>query len=136
MLKPKGSKLKEIQLDVLEGNMEGTIWSESESIFEAADIFADFMEEFDKVNNEVKKTNSKLLNDAQKIKSEKITAKDKVTSLLDPQRAQNISIMLAKFGKRSLSEIAQALKDFNAEVLGLGIFLNLISNYLFNYLII
>lgn len=30
-----------------------------------------------------------------------------VESALDPQRAQNINIMLAKFGKRSLDAIAQ-----------------------------
>jgi hypothetical protein len=117
--KPKGPKLKEIQLDILEGDVEGTIWSESESIFESNELFADFMEEFDKVKKEVKKSNSKLL-DSIKVKPELKTTKTKVTSLLDPQRAQNISIMLAKFGKRNITEITGSLQDFNAEALGIG----------------
>ncbi len=41
-------------------------------------------------------------------------------SILDPQRAQNINIMLAKFGKQSLFQVAKAVDAFQADDLGLA----------------
>eukprot|EP01033_Poteriospumella_lacustris_P005565 gene5565-3976_t len=43
-----------------------------------------------------------------------------VESALDPQRAQNINIMLAKFGKRSLDAIAESVVNFDVAAVGVA----------------
>jgi len=102
------SKIKQIPLDELPVNaIEGTIWQDNlESFLPVEELFHDMDKEFAIIKLEKPKGKAVPASVAKTPKPE---------GALDPQRSQNINIMLAKFGRRTVTEIVQGILEFDAE---------------------
>lgn len=115
-------KIKQAHMDCLD-SIDGTIWGDSlENLVPIDEIFHDIDDEFLIVPASASKT-KKLANAGKPTDTGKFgknsSAVKKSESILDPQRSQNVSIMLAKFGRRTITEIIQAIVVFDAEAMGL-----------------
>ena len=114
--KPKGTgaKTKTIYWDAMEDEgIEGTLWSFDVSRMLPSNevLFSDIEEVFSIENN--KKLNLKVTDGADISQTRK-------KMFIDPQRGQAIGIMLAKFGKRSVEDIAAAIQALNLSALGIS----------------
>jgi hypothetical protein len=122
----KKPKLKQLHLQPLP-NLTGTFWeSTNEPFFKSDELFDDLEEEFLIGGLKPKKLafqqagGSRSTAAASGKNTPGSSKAAQVESALDPQRAQNINIMLAKFGKRSLDAIAQSVINFEATSIGLA----------------
>lgn len=106
---PPKPKLKQVFLTSL-ASIEGTFWSEPlESFIAAEELFDDIEEEFAIGGPKKQKL---PFGAASKAPPKAVAKAAKPTeTVLDPQRGQNINIMLAKFGKKSLESIAEVSKS-------------------------
>lgn len=109
---------KKINLDCY-SDIDGTIWSEQlDSLYTEDALFSDLVEEF----------NNGIIQKRRKSIRAKSTLKAKPT-YLENVREQNISIMLTKFGKRHVTDICNAVLEFNTDFIGINS-LTLMTKYL------
>lgn len=120
--------LKTVPLEaVAPTDISGTIWDEPLEMEIHCDVlFPDLEEDFAR-NPKKKPTKATsaaaLLQKRESLKSRRsrmsiVPTGQKEMSFLDRQRVQNLSIMLAKFGRREMSTIARAVQLFDIEALG------------------
>lgn len=118
---PAGPKMKQIYLEKLP-SIEGTLWADaSDQLIEPSVLFDDLEEEF--IANKPKpkpklSQTAALIPGSAKSPTKGPGAKSQEKTVLDPGKAQNMNIMLAKFGKRNLFDIAQSICSFEAEKIG------------------
>lgn len=129
-----GSKLKQLYLTNITISCEGTLWQDlkdNNELINPNDLFNDVEEQFttDKsILNKVKKPNQISFDSKNNHLNEIKPMKEVIRSnVLDVQRAQNINIMLAKFGKRNYFDLSQAILNFEAEKIGYSIISSLIQ---------
>jgi len=125
-----GSIRKRIALDVMP-SVEGSLWDEPFELFVPWEVlFADFEDEFlrakpakiDRKSLSMKNSKTSGSGTQGRVLS---TQKAREESVLDPHRVQNLSIMLAKFGRKNIAEISNAVRSFDGEALGLSAVLSL-----------
>lgn len=114
--KPAGPKMKGVYWDVLK-DTSGTIWEEKKDAADdiaVQELFPDLEAEFVTKPPAAKKK-------AAKVES----SKPKVVSLIDGQKAQNMSISLARYPPRE--KLADMLLEFDEQGLGLDVIQGLLS---------
>jgi len=109
---PKGPQMKKLHWEVLKST-EDTIWGDIETNEETpetlTELFPDIKDNFE-ISKIVKKES----------KEEGKSKKGAKVSLIDGKRSMNMNVMLAQFGKRSMTEIQRILIDMDGESIGIG----------------
>eukprot|EP01034_Spumella_vulgaris_P022019 gene22019-28113_t len=128
---PSKPKLKQLFLVGL-AKVEGTLWESNDMDVNPSVLFEDFLDEFEANKAKpVVKSFGGGPGGASPLKSvlngKGAAKKSAAESLLDPQRAQGINIMLTQFGRRSIFDVAKAVDSFDAVSLPLERINNLLS---------
>ena len=119
---PSGPKMKQVYWDQItdDSTLQKSLWHKDIPTLPSTEaLFEDIVEMFGA------KVNTKLAvggadKDSGRGKGSNTKQPKKIKMFLDPQRGQAIGIMLAKFGKRSADDIAQAIKSLNTQAMGLS----------------
>lgn len=116
---PAKPKVKQAALAALP-SIEGTFWAEPQDVLlPIGELFDDLEEQF--LVGVKKKKSIAMHGGAKKTAANPLKKAAAVQEgVLDPQRSQNINIMLAKFGKRSMESIAESIMNFEADALGIS----------------
>eukprot|EP01038_Epipyxis_sp_PR26KG_P006412 gene6412-8826_t len=121
---PSGPKLKQLYLEGLKENItnNGTLWNESADVNVPTNILFDDLEEEFAIGLARSKNHNSQFSGHSTLTASKTMKRNlsAAETLLDAQRGNNINIMLSKFGKRNLHDIAQAVSNFDADALGLA----------------
>ena len=99
------SKLKGVYWDVVK-KTEGTIWAEEQLDDDVIkDLFSDISETFARKQAKAKKATGK-------------EKKKQAVTFLDTKNRQNVDIGLARLWKGDITELAQAIEDLDADLIG------------------